>query len=68
MENVARMGRGVVYIGFLWGNLRERDNWDDRDIDGKIVLRWIFRNWDVGLWTGSILLRIGAVGGHLLMR
>jgi len=61
-------GRGMVYIGFWWGNQRERDHWGDRGIDGRIILRWIFRNWDVVLWTGSILLRIGAVGGHLLMR
>jgi len=20
---------------------------------GKIILRWIFRKWDVGVWTGS---------------
>jgi hypothetical protein len=24
-----------------------------------IILRWIFRKWDVGAWTGSIWLRIG---------
>ena len=34
-------------------------------VDGKIILRWIFRKWDVGLWTGSSWLRIGTGGGHL---
>jgi len=34
-------------------------------IDGRIILRWIFRKWDVGAWTGSIWLRIGIGGGHL---
>ena len=29
------------------------------------VLRWIFRKWDMGAWTGSICLRIGRVDGHL---
>jgi len=34
-------------------------------VDGRIILRWIFRKWDVRVWTGSIWLRIGTVGGLL---
>ena len=34
-------------------------------VDGRIILRWIFRKWDVGLWTGSSWFRIGKGGGHL---
>jgi len=26
---------------------------------GMIILRWIFRKWDVGVWTGSTCLKIG---------
>jgi len=37
----------------------------DPGIDGRIVLRWIFRKWDVGVWTGSSWHRIGTGGGHL---
>jgi hypothetical protein len=33
--------------------------------DGRIILRWIFRKWDVGAWTGSSWLRIGTGGGHV---
>ena len=29
------------------------------------LLRWIFRMWDVGSWTGSRWLRIGTGCGHL---
>jgi hypothetical protein len=47
-----------VYTEFWWGNLRERDHLEDPDIDGRIILRWIFRKWDVWAWTGSIWLRI----------
>jgi len=34
-------------------------------VDGRIKLRWIFRKWDVGMWTGSSWLRIGTGGRHL---
>jgi len=30
---------------------------------GRIILIWIFRKWDVGIWTGSSWLRIGTGGG-----
>jgi hypothetical protein len=30
--------------------------------DGTIILRWIFRKWDVGVWNGSSWLRIGTGG------
>jgi len=34
-------------------------------VDERIILRWIFRKWDVGVWTGSSWLRIVTGGGHL---
>jgi hypothetical protein len=27
------------------GEVRERDHWGDPDVDGRIILRWIFRKW-----------------------
>ena len=45
--------------------VRERDYLGDPGIDGRIILRWIFGRWDVGVWTGSSWLRIGTVGGQL---
>jgi len=31
------------------GNLRERDHLGDPGVDGRRILRWIFRKWDVGV-------------------
>jgi hypothetical protein len=58
-------GRGEVCTEFWWENLRERDHWRAPGVDGRIILRHIFRKWDVGVWTGLSWLRIETVGGHL---
>jgi hypothetical protein len=63
--HVALWGRVEVYTVFWLGNVRERDHLEDPGLDGSTILRWIFRKWDVGVWTGSIWLRIGTGGGHL---
>jgi hypothetical protein len=39
--------RGVYRV--LWGKLRERAHFEDPGLDGRIILRWIFRKWDVGM-------------------
>jgi hypothetical protein len=55
------------YILFLWGNLRERDHCGDPGIDGRIILRRIFRKWYVGVWTGLGWHWIEMDGRHLWM-
>jgi len=42
-------GRGEAYTGFLWGNLKESDHLGVPDVDGRIILRWIFTKWDMGV-------------------
>jgi hypothetical protein len=37
-----------MYTGFWWGYSRERDHLEDPGIDGRIILRWVFRKWDGG--------------------
>jgi len=37
---------------FCWGNLSERDHWGDPDVDGRIILIWIFRKWEGVVGTG----------------
>jgi hypothetical protein len=34
---------GEVNAGFWWGNLMEREHLEDTGVDGRIILRWIFR-------------------------
>ena len=60
--------KGEVCTRFWWGNMREGDSLEDPGVDGRIILRWIFRKCDVGVWTGSSWLRIRIGGGHLGMR
>jgi hypothetical protein len=62
--SVARMGerRGVyrVLVGTPEGNRPLRRP----SVDWSIILRWIFRKWDVGVWTGSSWLRTEKGDGH----
>jgi len=46
--HVARMARGEVYTGFWWENLRGNGHLKHPGVDGRIILRWIFRRWDGG--------------------
>jgi len=63
--HVARRGarRGVYRV--LVGNPEGKSHLGDKGVDGRIILRWIFRKWDVGVWAGSSSLRIGTGGAHL---
>ena len=36
-----------MYVVFWCGNLRERAHLKYLGVDGRIILRWIFRKWDV---------------------
>jgi hypothetical protein len=58
-------GRGEGCTGFWWGNMKERNNWGDSGLDRKIILRRIFRKWDMGVWIGLSWLRIETGGQNL---
>ena len=40
-------------------------DWGDLGVDGWIILGWISRRWDVGMWTGLGWPRIETGGGRL---
>jgi hypothetical protein len=66
--HVARMGSAEAHRGLRWGHPMEWDHMEEPGVDGRIILKWIFRKCEVAVCTGLIWLRIGTVGGHLQTR
>jgi hypothetical protein len=63
--HVARMGRRGMHIGYWWGSQTEKGHWEDQDVGGWTILKYILERYDGMVWTGSIWLRIGTSGGLL---
>jgi len=59
------MGEESGVYRVLVGKPEGKNQWGDLDVDGWIILRWISRRWDVGIWTGLGWPRIETVGGRL---
>ena len=57
-EQVEGVGEATCIQGF-GGDSGGKDNSDDLGVDGRIILQWIFKQWDVGAWTGLMWLGIG---------
>jgi hypothetical protein len=43
------MGKREVHTGFWWGDLREGDYLGKPGLDGRIILKCIFKKWDGGM-------------------
>jgi hypothetical protein len=43
-------GTGLLHTGFKWGDLRGRDHIEELGVDGRRILKWIFRKWDGSMY------------------
>jgi hypothetical protein len=63
--HVARMGEGRGVYRIFVGKPEGKRPMGRSGVDGSMISRWIFRKWDVGVWTGLSWLSIERSGGHL---
>jgi hypothetical protein len=42
-------GKREVHTGFWWGDPREGDHLGDPGVDGRIILKRIFKKWNGGM-------------------
>jgi hypothetical protein len=52
-------------IGYWWESQKVRDHWEDKDVDGWTILKWILERQGEMLWIGVMWLSIGTSGGLL---
>jgi hypothetical protein len=63
--HVAFTGNRKMRKGLWWGDLMPRHNFKYLDVDGRIILKWIFKKWAAEAWPELIWLRIATGGGRL---
>jgi hypothetical protein len=59
------MGEWRHIYRVLVGKPEGKDHLGNLGLHWRMILRWIFRKWHVGAWTGTSWLRIETVGGYL---
>jgi hypothetical protein len=52
-----------MHIRYWWEIQKERDHWENQDIDGRTILKYILERYVEVVWIGLMWLRIGNGGG-----
>jgi hypothetical protein len=51
-----------MHTEFWWENLKQRDHYEDLDIDRRVILKWSLRAKDRMVWTSYMWLRTQTSG------
>jgi hypothetical protein len=65
MGHVARKKGMINVYHILVANMKGKAHLEDMDVDGKTILKLIFKKHGATLWIGFIWLRTGTNGGFL---
>jgi hypothetical protein len=57
-----------MHLGYWWESHKERDHWEEQDVGGWTIVKWILVRLNEFVWIGLIWLRIGTSGGLLWTR
>jgi hypothetical protein len=41
IKHIWYSSRGGMHIGYWWESQKERAHWEDQDVDGWTILKWI---------------------------
>jgi hypothetical protein len=40
----------MLHVGYWWESQKERDHWENQDVGGCTILKWILERWDGMDW------------------
>jgi hypothetical protein len=58
-------GTEEVPTGFSWRDMMKTDHFEDLSVDGRIILKWMFKEWELEAWTGLLWFKMGTGSGRL---
>jgi len=56
------------WTGFCWGQLKERDSWEDVDVDGREVCKWVLKKYGGRVWSVLMCFRVRTAGARTVCK